>query len=513
MRGNGKRLLALWLCMMIVCQLGCALGAKKPAPETPRYTQSESEYTQDGVKVTGERAMVDFAWLSQVNPDSVGWLYQEETGLSQPVLQASSNDYYRNRGFDGSNVGKKGMAYLDAGANASMLEDRFFIFGSGREGGSLYSLTGYRKQAYLDAHPSLRLLTPRGDWQADVFACVKTVVQNLDKWSVARAEEGFDGWIRRVIEGSEVTPPQDRIPAEGSRIVIFVTIGADNRRDMVFASLRPITYETGKTIDLNKVDMDLRPTDSGWVQMGPYGQKMVYAQNDRLWGLMRYESALTDKFRRFNGGGCGPTAAAMVIANLVDVQDLPKMREHTANELGALLCSCSVNRVYCNHLHPPYHLETGEEYLRYLPVIVADFAAGNNRWGVNSRPITSVGSNMRFFEPLCEVYGLSFEVIPNVYEAMMHMKERGNQGLLLCVALRGGVFTTTSHYVVVAAVDDTHFYVLDPLFRKEYELDTRDTIEEIIAPGVVKVKLENLRECGLNIVGYVEKKTEEKAMQ
>lgn len=315
--------------------------------------------------------------------------------------------------------------------------------------------------------------------------------------------------MQRVVKGSEITPDEALIPKEEQRMAVFAALGADGKCDLIFSVLRPIRYETEKDVNLNKIGIDRRGTSTKTAQVDVFGEKRVYAQNDELWGMMRYESAMTSKFRRFNGGGCGPTAAAMVIANLVDTEELPKIREYSANGLGALFCSCSVNRVYCNHLHPPYQLETPEEYLRYLPVILADFAAANNVWGVNSRPVTSTGSNMRFFEPLCEVYGLSFEYIPDMYDAIAHMQARGNQGLLLCVALRGGLFTNTSHYVVIAGVDDEHFYVLDPLFRTDYSKQYHaSSVEEILTPGVVKIKRENLRDCSLNVVGYVEKITE-----
>lgn len=505
------RLLALWLCVLVMLQAAPVFAETEETVETVvPITQSQSVSTEDGIVVTGERAVVDFTWLRTVTDCCVGWLYQEETALSRPVMQGVDNNYFKNRGFGGYNVGTKGLPFLDAYVSPTMSDPVFRIYGSAREGGGLEFMREYREQSYYEAHPSLRLLTPAGDWQADIFACVKTYLRNVDKWGLAQEGETHDGWIRRVIEGSELVPVDGSVPGEKEQIVIFTTLLPDDRRDMIFAVLRPIRYETDKEIDLHKIGMDIRLTESGFADVPGIGPRMVYAQNDSIWGQMRYESEKTSKFRRFEGGACGPTAAAIAIANLVPAEELPKIRDYAGEEGPTLFCDCSVNRVYCNHLHPPYRLEaTGEEYLRYLPIIVADFAAGNNRWGINSRPGNSRGSNMRFLDPLCEIYGLSFETFKSTAAALEHMRSRGNSGILLCCAVRGSPFTNTSHFIAIAGADDTYFYVLDPLFRTDYsDCQNATAIDAILSPGVVRIKLEELRRCNLSVVGYLEKKAE-----
>lgn len=491
----------LWYIGLSLLLLGLPAAAEEAAMP---LTRSETVYTEQGVKVTKERAVVDFEWLQSVNADSVGWLYQEETLLSEPILQGATNDYYLKRGFDKNAVGLKGVAFLDSEQSPAMTEPLVRIYGSARDGGRLESMLGYRDQSYYEAHPTFRLLTPSGDYHAQIFACIKTVERNVDGWCRQAEGETFATWLRRVQAASEIR--SDVLPREGEKLAAITLVQGGTNRRVILAVLRPITYETQTSIDLNKEAIDRLPTESGYRQVGPLGNMMVYAQNDTVWGMMRYESALTSKFRRFNGGGCGPTAVAILIANLVPQEELPRIREYSREGVPTLFCPCSVNRVYCNHLHPPYHLETAQEYLRYLPVVMADFAAGNNRWKINSRPTDSLGSNTRFVEPLCEVYGLEMTELKNLTEAIIHMEERNNRGLVLCCALRGSAFTTTSHYMVLAGVDDTYFYMLDPLFRDDYSAtDIHGLIDQILAPGVVRIRRENARKTGLDIVGYFEK--------
>lgn len=470
------------------------------------YTQSAAVCENGTVTLTGERARVDFAYLRSLNADTVGWLYQESTGLSQPVLQSQDNEQYQQRAFDQAILSNRGSVYIEAEQSPDMDENVLYLHGSGREGACLEALNGYARQEYYDQHRSLRLLTPAGDYQAEVFASVKTGVKGLTGWYPAE-DESLSEWCSRVCADSEIVGDSASLPREGERIALFVIRNSGNNRRLVCASLRPIRYETDAETDLVKIGIDRLESYAGRVQVGDFGEMMLYAQNDPVWGSMRYESELTDKYRHFEGGGCGPTAAAIVIANLADTERLPELRAYAKNGMGTLMCSCSVNRVYCNHTHVPYLLETTEEYLRYLPVALADFAAGNNEWGVNSRPAGSRGSNMKFFSYVCEIFGLRVTEGLKLADSLEMLKDRAGEAAVLCCALRGSPFTNSSHYVVIVGVDEEYFYVLDPWRRTEKEYAKTDLrgVLEYLSPGVVRISLENVRKTDLSPVCFVER--------
>lgn len=495
-----RRFAALCLCVLL-CQPVWTL-AEEEAAAVP-LTASQLVFENGEYVLTGQRAAVDFDWLRTLNDDCVGWLYQEETLFSEAVVQGESNAYYQTRSFDGFYVSAKSCAYLDAEGSAQMDDAVVEIYGSGRESGSLEELNRYHRQAWYDEHPSLRLLTPMADYQADVFASIQTSERMRESWLTPQDGESRADWLSRMQLSSEIQPLSAALPADGERVLaIAVNNGSTSR--LLLCTLRPIRYETQETVELTNAAYDSVPTLSGVVTTEALGEKRIYFQNDAVWERMRYESAKTSVFRRFGGGGCGPTAAAIVIGNLVDMNDLPRLAQYSKDGKGTLFCSCSVNRVYCNHLHVPYHLETAEQYQRYLPVIMADFAAGNNTWNINSRPTNSRGSNMKFLEPLCEIFGLTLVQEGNIQDALEMLKGKEGNAMVICCALRGGPFTNSSHYVVVAGVDEEYFYVLDPLWREAYE-DPYKAIDAVLAPGVVRVRLENWRLCGLTVDGYIEK--------
>jgi len=268
----------------------------------------------------------------------------------------------------------------------------------------------------------------------------------------------------------------------------------------------PAPAQEGSEINLTKRTLDAAETRNGMVDAGPAGQMMYYAQNDPLYDLMRYESAIrNDVHRDFGGGGCGPTAMAIIAANLVEPDRLPTLGRYALNPLGTLFCPCSVNRVYCDHSHVPYQLQTPEEYLRYLPVAMGDFAAGNNVWEFTARRANSQGTNVHFVDYVCEAYDLSLTPVGGLEAALELMKEKTGEGLILTSALRGSPFTNSSHFVVITGVDEEYFYVLDPLCRTKEEYQKTDTREilELLSPGVTRIRIADYAKSDLSPVYYI----------
>ena len=443
-----------------------------------------------------EGVTVDFDYLTQLNEDCVGWLYQPESGLNQPVMQHETDDWYHERAFDEIKIYKMGSVYLHV--DAALDDSVVVMHGQSREEGCLSVLPNWREAEYFEQHASFQLLTPDGSWQAEAFACLATTTQELDSW--LPADEPFDQWLARVQESSLVCT---MLPSKNDRLLFIAGHHLGDPVTLVMAKLTPA--ESG-SVNLTKKPLDDAETLNGMVDAGPAGQMMYYAQNDPLYSRMYYESAIREGVQRdFGGGGCGPTAMAIIAANLVEKENLPLLGEYALNELGNVFCPCSVNRVYCNHSHVPYRLQTLEEYLRYLPVAMGDFAAGNNQWEYVARRVKSQGTNVRFVDYVCEAYGLSMTPVSGLEAALEMMREKTGEGLILLSALRGSPYTNNSHFVVLTGVDDEYMYILDPLRRTEEEYlktDTRDILE-LLSPGVTRIRIADYGRSDLSPVCYI----------
>lgn len=493
-----RRLLAALLCLC----LSPAFAQEEEAAPITLLSHSHTSRTASGVRVSGTRAGVDFEYLKTLNPDCVGWLYQESSALSYPVMQSIDNEWYLTYGFDNGKLNDKGMAVLDVACNADFSDDVLYLFGSGREGSCFETLNNYTDPLYAIANPSLRLLTPGGDYHADIFACLVTKQNDNSSWRVP--ETDFQPWLDGVVAASTFVSGKAVRPKEGDKLLVIVVNNKNARRRVLLCRLCPIEYSTSTSCDLVKQPLDLKESQNGMVQVGPLGQFMNYAQNDPIFDRMRYESELNPTFRVFGGGGCGPTAAAIAIANVVDKEDLPKLRQHSKNGMGTLFCACSVNRVYCSHMHPAYLLETPDEYLRYLPVAMADFATGNNEWSDVARRAGATGTSMKFLNLVCDIYGLERTTVKNLTEGLEKMKVLTGKAVMVCTALRKSPFTNSSHFVVVAGTDDEYFYVLDPWRRDDYKKTDTRGILELLTPGVTRIKLEHSGLSDLSPVYIIE---------
>lgn len=500
---TSNRLWATFLCLIMLFSISSAC-AEEEEIFVP-FTRSETALTDSGAVVTGTRAQVDFDYLRQLNPDAVAWLYQEDTGFSRPIMQGTDNEYYRNHTFDGARLNGKGSVYLDAASPADLSGNAVYLYGMGRQNCPFRLFNSYTKQAWYSNHASLRLITPEGDWHAEVFAAIDSTWKDESSWRVPEEDEAFEIWLEKVLDKNHILPLTGSVPSFGDRILALVINNKNPSRTVVLAKLTPIRYETQDTINLIKHELASRETISGRKQVWDLGQFMVYAQNDPIWNRMQYESERNPVYRVFGDGGCGPTAAAIAIANLVDVSELPKIQQHSLNGIGTLMCPCSVNRVYCDHTHVPYLISSPEEYLRYLPVVMGDFAAGNNDQQVISRRVGSTGSNMNFLNVLCEIFGINRIEVADFNDGVEQMRGHTGDRMMICYALFNSAYTNTSHYVVVVGVDEEYFYVLDPLFRDSYATTDERDLLEVMDYGVTRIRLDQSHYADLSPVYILEK--------
>ena len=218
------------------------------------------------------------------------------------------------------------------------------------------------------------------------------------------------------------------------------------------------------------------------------GALPYYAQNDPEWARSAYEPLRSSSFRTFQMSGCGPTAAAMAIARQVPAERLPDLLAFARSpSKGFPYCPCSVNNHKCDRTHPVSTPTTAEDFASHLPVIFASYAAGNNHGRTLYRKESSATS-ISLFSALAEDYGLHYRAVREWSQARQAL----DAGCSVITTVSSGVFTETSHYLVLAGVSKGYLYILDPLMRESYDgLDKRHILE-VIEPGLVRASLGHL---------------------
>lgn len=230
---------------------------------------------------------------------------------------------------------------------------------------------------------------------------------------------------------------------------------------------------------------------SGMIDVPGKGPMRYYAQNDPLWQELAYEQSETKSRRPFGDGGCGPTAGAMAIANLVPESELNRIARFAKKEYA--ICPCSITKEKCIHsYHARYVLTSQRDFVRFLPLVLGDFAIGNNTFGVSGRGADK-GTNSGFLYQVAQAYGLNVTATTDKNAAFQALR----QGCTVVGhAARGGAFTNTGHYLLIAHTDEEKVYVLDPLCRSEYKTN-QSKILEIIQPGLVAIRHSDYAATGI----------------
>lgn len=226
---------------------------------------------------------------------------------------------------------------------------------------------------------------------------------------------------------------------------------------------------------------------SRYIDVPGVGLWYYYAQNDPQWGRSYYEPAGHNKYRRFDSGGCGPASLAIALSRQLSPEDLvPLLDCRDPRTKGYRFCSCSINHYHCYERHDPTYISTPEDFLHYLPLALGSYATGNNS---ERRLYRSEyrGTSLNLFPKMAENLGLDYVGTDNWDVACEKLKE----GYSVITTVSKGIFTSSSHYLVVASIDDEYIYLLDPWMRTEYELDSQRCLE-VLEPGLLRAKTEDL---------------------
>ena len=183
-----------------------------------------AEPSAEGAAPAGEPAgpyRVDFEALARINPDVAAWLICEGTALSCPVVRGEDNEYYLSRLFDGSS-NAAGCPFLDSRCAADLSSKNSVVYGHNMKYGSMFAaLEGYKEQDFFEAHPYLLLLTPGGDYEAQVFSAY-VAPTDAAAWRLDFEGEGaYAAWLAEVCAASCIET--GLVPGQAERVLTLST--------------------------------------------------------------------------------------------------------------------------------------------------------------------------------------------------------------------------------------------------------------------------------------------------
>lgn len=196
-----------------------------PSPPTEKAPPAETMPTEITAEPTeppdvSAWPVVDFEQLTQLNPEVVGWVYIEGTGIHYPLVKGTDNRFYLNHLFDGT-YNSSGSIFLDYRCDAAFSDPHSVIYGHHMRNGTMFAeLMGYKKQSFYDEHPDVLLVTPDAYYRIRLFSGY-VADNSADAWDLTLSGEQWENWLEKIQKKSCFLPAS--LPEPDDRIVTLST--------------------------------------------------------------------------------------------------------------------------------------------------------------------------------------------------------------------------------------------------------------------------------------------------
>lgn len=186
-----------------------------------------------------ETISVDFAGLTAKYPDVVGYIYAANTGISYPIVQSSSNDYYLDHDLDG-NENNNGSIFMEHLCSPDFSDHNTIIYGHNMKTGLMFAhLTNYKNQSYYNVHPYFYIYTPTQDYKLNLFAGF--VCEHDDEvYDLSLTQSQLESMIARSTFKANIGVPTGNVVTLSTCSYEF-----DDARYVVLGELVPINDTAG----------------------------------------------------------------------------------------------------------------------------------------------------------------------------------------------------------------------------------------------------------------------------
>lgn len=113
---------------------------------------------------------VDFEAILKEFPNAAAWIRINGTGINYPVMYGADNQYYLTHRPDGKSS-RSGSIFIDYRNSSDFSNQNTFIYGHRMRSGAMFGmLSKYGNQSFYDEHPIVSILTPKGNYELQLFA-------------------------------------------------------------------------------------------------------------------------------------------------------------------------------------------------------------------------------------------------------------------------------------------------------------------------------------------------------
>ncbi len=153
----------------------------------------------------------DINWdaLMEQNSDTVAWIYLKGTKINYPVVQASDNDYYLRRMFNGAS-GIGGTLFVDARVPGDFSGFNSIIYGHHMKDSSMFgALKSYTSYDFAKENPRFELITPKQKYHLEVCAFLSVPADSPVYRIVGTSQSSREAYIKMIKDKARYTTGVD----------------------------------------------------------------------------------------------------------------------------------------------------------------------------------------------------------------------------------------------------------------------------------------------------------------
>lgn len=164
---------------------------------------------------------IDFDALREINPEVIGWIYNEDLKIDYPIVKGTDNETYLSKLFDGT-WGGCGTLFADCITEYPFRQFNTIVYGHHMKDGTMFAqLKRYKDPEYIKGNPRLELITPEGKYHLEIWAFLNQPADSGIYVTNIVDEEMQAGYIALAEQMSDYVTNVEVAP--GDRLVLLST--------------------------------------------------------------------------------------------------------------------------------------------------------------------------------------------------------------------------------------------------------------------------------------------------
>ena len=179
----------------------------------------------------------DIKKLQAINADAVGFIRQDNTLISYPIMQGSNNFYYLYHTIDHT-YNRNGSIFMDYQNKGRFNDKNCVIYGHNMWTDTMFgTLTEYTSRSYYEAHPLFDIYAGNKHYKYRVFASFQADAEGDAVYDISFKDNSeFENWIQTQRSRSYLSVPEvGNLTAKDHIITLSTctTRGDENKRVIV----------------------------------------------------------------------------------------------------------------------------------------------------------------------------------------------------------------------------------------------------------------------------------------